>query len=381
MNLGTGHHMRTEKLLCSSFRASKSNCTRCGDLCPVDAIHIADNGPEIDERCIDCGVCFSACPNGAFQITGRDDDAIIGEIKKKLPEKESSAFSISCERGDSSSDIILPCLGRLTERLLLELIHLSAPPVEIVQPDCSQCPSVKASANLDTVLGRVDYLLEMTGVEKHKLRKKNIPLGPPMEVPEKPLSRRFFLGAIGAKAIEAAVKAIPDVGYHGSGKEIAFRDALLSRPENLKRSSLLSCLKRFAAVNSVVAPSKDFLCAEVSINHRCTGCAVCATLCTEGAIIKQETKEHFALSFRAGLCTNCRVCLHNCAAGAVRIKKDVRLDLLLDESDIRLFKAAKNNCHMCGQRFIGTGTEICPLCTDRTKKQNVLVRTLTAVGG
>lgn len=381
MNLGTDHHMRTEKLLCSSFRASNSNCTRCEDLCPVDAIHLADNGPEIDDRCIDCGVCFSACPNGAFQITGKDDDAVIAEIKKKLPKKEPEVVSISCERGDSSSDLILPCLGRLTERLLLELIHLHAQPVEILRPDCSQCPSAKASVNLDTVIGRADYLLAMTGMEKHKLRKKDIALGPPMEVPEKPFSRRYFLGAIGAKAVETAVKAIPEVGHHGSEKEIAFREALSSRPESLKRSSLLRCLKRFATVNSVVAPSKDFFCAEISINHKCTGCGVCAALCPTGAIIKQETEEHFALSFRAGLCTNCRVCLQTCAAGAVRIKQDVRLDLLLDASDTRLFQAAKIACLLCGQRFIGTGTEICPLCTDRSKKQNVLVRTLTAVGG
>jgi energy-converting hydrogenase B subunit K len=376
MNMITGCNIRAEKLLCSVFRVPNSNCELCQKLCPQDAVGLSDKGPEISDRCDDCGVCFAACPNGAFRIEGRDDKSILNEIKDTMDRNDSNVFSISCTRGDSSSDLILPCLGRLSEALLLEPVRAGVAAIEILQPPCPECPSVKGAGYLTKTLLRTRQLFEMIGLEKEAIRVKNIALQPFKEIPEKSLSRRFFLGSIGVKAMQKAASAIPGLGHEGDKKKETFREALVSRPENSKRVQLLELLKEFTPKNTITIAAKDAILAEITVNKNCTACGTCATLCPTGAIIRKETESSFYLDFRAAKCTNCRLCLKTCASGAIRMNKEVLLNHLFDETEATLFEASKKECFECGAPFIDGDSHICPLCFDRSNKQNKLVHNL-----
>ena len=45
-------------------------CTKCAQVCPVDAIPIANNLAYIDPvKCIACGKCVPVCPTGAILAT------------------------------------------------------------------------------------------------------------------------------------------------------------------------------------------------------------------------------------------------------------------------------------------------------------------------
>lgn len=373
-------HMLIEASLCPQFRSSKSDCALCADSCPVGAIDIGENGAEIKGGCINCGACFSVCPNGAFRIKERDDRIIIRELRSKSGTgvHGTKVFRISCEKGDASSDLTVSCLGRLTEVLLLWPIRAGAQAVEIAQPACKDCPSVKAVSHLSDIIRRTLYLYEMLGIERDRIYIKEVPQQGSTKSSEKSVSRREFLGALSKNA----AAAIPDFENKEDENGEDFRDVIHKRHENPKRALLLESLRDFSheagTLNTVYADSKDSILAEVEVTAECTACGVCAAVCPTGAIIQIRTEDHFSLNFRPDLCTNCKVCVTACMHKAVSIKGSVLLNLLLQQKEMRLFEGKKKACSLCRMDFIdkGAGSVICPLCLDRHRRQMAAIENL-----
>ena len=374
------HNMLIEASLCSRFRTPKSGCSMCADLCPVDAISISDKGPEITGECTDCGVCLSVCPNGAFRMKGSSDEKIIGEIRKKTG---NSVFSITCQRGYAGADLLVPCLGRLTEAMLLEPIRAGVSNIEISRPECEGCPNSKASSNIDRIINNVSAVYGMAGIEKDRLIIKRIPLQPLSKMPEKAVSRREFFSAFRAKAAEVAVTSLPDVGTEREEKE-TFIGAIAKKAENFKRKLLIRALEGFPSSKETRMPSTGAMLAEIEVSSGCTGCGVCATLCPAGALTQKQENGKFYLSFKPALCVNCRVCAETCMPGAIKIKDAARLNYLMENAEIGLFETERKTCSICGLDFVQTageaqtsefgGSDICPLCISRHKKQMAFIQ-------
>ncbi len=411
--LVNNHHIMVEISLCSRFRTPKSDCSLCADVCPANAIEISDRGAEIKEGCIDCGVCYSACPSGALRIKGRDDHKIIGEIKDTLKRKledekikrdeernftisQPLNFSISCNHGVAKADLVLSCLSRLTEVLLLEPVRIGISGIEILRPSCDDCPSAKASPQLEKVIQQTRYLYELIGLRNvlHVTRCAFSPLRPGTQIlasagtEPKILSRRELFKSLGVKAAGIAADSIPAIEQKDKGNGEVFREAIQNRPENLKRTLLSESIKGFVSENppsppfskggkgGFEVPSKEALLAELEVTSGCTGCGVCATLCPTGAIIQKITEDRFYLYFRPDLCTNCEVCVKTCMPHAVNIKEKVLLNLILEQGERRIFEAGKKKCLVCRLDFIGSSDNICPLCINNHKKQMATIQSL-----
>ncbi|MCL4456459.1 MAG: 4Fe-4S dicluster domain-containing protein [Nitrospirae bacterium] len=375
------HHILIEASLCSRFRTPKSECALCADSCPAGAIDISEEGSEIKAGCMDCGVCISACPNGVFRMKERDDEKIIAEIREKSGKEK--VFGISCQRGDNSADLMVPCLGRLSEAMLLEPIKAGVLNIEISRPECGGCPNSKASSNIDRIINNVSAVYGMAGIEKDRLIIKRIPLQPLSKMPEKAVSRREFFSAFRAKAAEVAVTSLPDVGTEEE-KE-TFIGAIARKPENFKRKLLIYALDGFSSSKETNVPSTDAMLAELEVSSGCTGCGVCATLCPAGALTQKQEDGKFSLSFKPALCVNCRVCEETCLPKAVKIKETARLNYLLEDAEIKVFETERNACSVCGMDFVAAteslqisgepGTnDICPLCVSRHKKQMAFIQ-------
>ncbi|MBI3592674.1 MAG: hypothetical protein HY099_04240 [Nitrospirae bacterium] len=387
----TNHNLQVEASLCSRFRTPKSGCSLCADICPADAISISDKGPEMTGVCIDCGICSSVCPNGVFRIKEGGDEEIVGEMNRaaeRYDREEARVFRISCERGDGKAELLVPCLGRLTETLLLEPIRIGFSRIDVIRPDCSECPNSKASSHIDGIINRVFAIYEMVNIEREKLAIQRIPLQPRAKRPEKPVSRRELFSALRTKAVEAAATSLSEIGSKGDVEEQTFLEAIGKKPGNLKRMLLLKALGKFAPAREVNIPSEEAIVAEIEVSPQCTACSVCATLCPTGALTQRWNDEQFCLSFKPSLCTKCRVCAETCMPKAISIGETARLNHLMEDKEIRVFEAGRKQCSLCRMDFVqsrgsrqsseggppGLPPDICPLCIDRHKKQMAFIQ-------
>jgi len=69
----------------------------CVDVCPVDAIKIVDNYPEIDaEECVGCGLCEKACPKNLITIIPKKAPVIVKCWCKSSPKETQSICTLGC---------------------------------------------------------------------------------------------------------------------------------------------------------------------------------------------------------------------------------------------------------------------------------------------
>lgn len=61
---------------------------------------------------------------------------------------------------------------------------------------------------------------------------------------------------------------------------------------------------------------------------------------------------------------------------AINIKESALLNLLVKQKELKLFEGKRKACAICNLDFIDNGSEICPLCMDRHKRQMSAVETL-----
>ena len=376
-----------EPSLCSRFRTPKSGCSQCADVCPSGAISLTAEGPDVSASCSGCGICFSVCPNDVFSLKKRGDEQILDEIIQAAKGDRGAGreFRISCEHGDSTADLLVPCLGRLTEALLIEPVRSGFLRVSLLRPECSICPNAKASSHIDRTIERASALFDMLNLEGERLAVRSMPLQPLAKRPEKAVTRRELFSTFRTRAAEVTAAALPE-GCGTSGPiDRTFLEAMGRRAVHSKRGLLLSQLRAFEPGKEVSVPAEQAMLATIAVSSGCSACGVCATLCPSGALSQRWEEKQFILTFLPSLCGNCRICMETCLPKALTIENTTRLNGLLEDKAKTVFAAERKTCPLCRMNFAqpiedprgvanvsGLG-DTCPHCLEKQKKQMAFI--------
>jgi coenzyme F420-reducing hydrogenase delta subunit/formate hydrogenlyase subunit 6/NADH:ubiquinone oxidoreductase subunit I len=132
-----------------------SRCTVCGSLCPYDAISKDHENNKIIldiEKCQVCGICASACPARAIDTIYYDRESLLNYLRKVKPQYKSDTLVVMCKGSapDFSqvgklfgvNDFVplsVPCVGRISEELLLGMLAEGMKSINILACDEDYC--------------------------------------------------------------------------------------------------------------------------------------------------------------------------------------------------------------------------------------------------
>lgn len=341
---------------CTRFRYRYSQCQRCLDLCPYEAITLSDEGARLDEsRCRNCGLCVAACHTGAWVSDSFKPIDLLRQAIR-LPE-----FKVACAPSQLAADAIVPCLGALTPGFLAYLSKRRIPLILLGTAHCAQCDHAPKGAEA------LASHLEAAEVLRQAAEEPDQPWLPVKIVAEDSTAKaeqtvssarrqlfRRFIGR-GIDAVAAAPAAAVPVPNR------AIRAGAYALTE--ERELLQIILTRKDGGSVPISWHESLPLMQLSLQAGCTNCEACFRACPTGALKIVETAETWQLIFQFDRCVACAVCLEVCQPRVLAY--EVQFDARPEQPARMLHRLHKQRCMRCERYFVAPEPRAqCPICDD-----------------
>lgn len=306
---------------CLRTRFQGSSCTRCAEECPAEAIRLEPGKIILDQkRCVGCLACTAVCP--AEALVGCDSRLAAAPAKVIA----GKAVCLCCEKGiRTGEEIILPCLGALSEGHLVAFAARSREDVCLYLARCTDCrgsfvPEILARRLqvLEGKLGRdgLTSLIRLITEEEEAGQAAAA-------------SRRSFFRAFWDISIHAATETITTLQAeanpgerhahkHQPARLTLLRQALADSGEEATRLAILSFFFT------------------LTVNTECNFCGGCAGMCPTGALKNTREDEVKRLQFDWTRCSGCGLCLEFCRKKAIRLTSGRNPESLGTELEVLL---------------------------------------------
>ena len=353
--------------LCKRVRFTHSDCQRCLDFCPENAITFGP-GPIINERCSDCGLCQTACPTEVFQSEVHTDQHHLNKIsrsvgKDPVPGKKQRSF-FHCQQAERQhrDSLPIPCLGSVTENFILGAALLGLDEIVLTKGDCSRCRLKRGEQLFINSVDAFRALSKSIALENFTLNLKE-----EQKEGEVTSSRRSFFARISGKQ-EDEIESAPDSKHRAMrtdpGSAQTPKNGTRASP---KRQFLRTLLQKAAPNESAsVAYEQSFPWGTIKIDeNNCVTCGICVAVCPTGAISRRTEDQQLSHYLVASLCTNCRLCEEACPQNVISFAQEFPLsDALKDEANA-ITKISLNACLICGEVIPVREGQICTTCDKR----------------
>lgn len=362
--LNSAPNTRAVPELCKRVRFRKSTCRTCSDICPEHAISL-NPGPTISGSCSDCGLCEIACPTEALRNELRTDRQLLAEARSLLLSEpaggRAKVLSVGCHRAqlEKARGIRVPCVGSVSENILLGAALLGFDEVVLIKGRCAECRWKQGEEILAHSIHRSKALLEMGGLNRVSVRIEDTERSSHDALP-----RRELFTSIGRSLRKHMVVIL----HH---EEKAIREAVgtasASEACAAPRREHLSTLLRQGPLDGSAAPHEEwFPWARVVIDEwRCCACGICTHLCPTAAISQERQTGCEVIGFRCSLCTNCGLCQEACPEGAIRFQEKISLADAVDDERHVLALVGTSDCCACGDTIPAGRKKLCATCEKR----------------
>lgn len=366
---------------CMLVRNRNAECLACAAVCTTGAISRTENGISIDpERCIGCGTCASVCPTCCLEPLNPTD----GELSERLARAlgfGAKRIAVICKTAmervaqncgnmrwqlnDGTDVIVVECLGRAEESLLVEAVVRGAERITLISDSCSSCAHVAGGTLCDEICASTKELLSAfeSSARIERTHASTIAIHPAPSTPSlgasapKDEAKQEAEARFASASREACQSrdGDADCGSLGSPCSSSPHAAAASRidratpphlahvqsdgtlPHHLpeRRLRLYNCLKRLGKPRKEEITTR--LWGQVSINDDlCQSCRMCMVFCPTGALSRfDDGNGAFGVEHRPALCVQCRMCESICPEGAIGVSDSVSLDTFLSGRKVR----------------------------------------------
>lgn len=377
---------------CLNNRHAAAACRRCVEACPVDAIAIGTQLPDLDpERCVHCGACTPVCPTDA--VAG--SDVLERRLIETCAAVDAPAITLTCSLHphptphDPLAVVIRHgrCLAAVNSEQLLAVAGHGARTVGLDLSWCTECTigtaadvavtnAETANALASLVTARPGPPVVLYGLPGSTDSASADPIDQPTVIDSRraPMSRRGMFASLRARAtstIERSQQSPPPPlrRVRGPLPNRLPQSIPVSRQRLLDRLASMTTTNGHDPRPARAITASDVPLADVIVDQeRCSGCGMCAQYCPTGALSFSISEAHgdestsFTLGFRANVCIDCGLCAIACPESAVTFGSEITADALHSPTWSTVASAPLVACASCGLPTAGSSGEVEPRC-------------------
>lgn len=334
-------NIHIEPNLCTKVISPLSQCSKCVDICPLDSIAINDTKIELDENCVNCGLCTAVCPTKALQLQKPSLNELVAEAKKKC--ETNGYIYIQCERNkieeNGVSTITVPCLGAVPKEIWMALAT-DCDNLTIYNPEsaCSKCELTtgeevwKKEVSLGKAFAGKEIPIHTQVKHKKKIAAYDVERRELFstlfsEVKSKnKLAIKELLGASQTLSRREKYQNTPETKMKKEWEH--FSKILAEKITNESSFPYMNQRKLFLKelkTNKQLQDRKDVLLPVMT--EDCSYCSACAILCPTDALQKIENDGYTAMTLTPYKCIECNLCVDICYYKAVTLTEQKNREL------------------------------------------------------
>jgi Pyruvate/2-oxoacid:ferredoxin oxidoreductase delta subunit len=342
---------------CVRYRYRYSECRRCADACPHDAVRLSDEGVGLDPaRCQGCALCTVACRTEALVPANLPRIDLLRQAAGK------PRFSFACAPSGLAADALVPCLGALDAGTFAYLVSRGVAVDLRGSAHCGECEhGAKGAEQLALNLDALEVLRRAAGSENWAAVALTAPAVREQgaKVTDHRPSRRQFLRRVAGKGVQS-------VTANDSPQPAPLKAVRAARAYGTSQRELLQSLWPPQSAQGDALESHPALpVADLALKPGCTRCEACARVCPTGALQVTESTLAWSLEFQFSRCVGCGVCAEACQPDVLVPRESAAAATLAQRSAVKLLALPKRRCARCDRFFVAAdAAELCPVCSD-----------------
>ena len=352
---------------CTPVQHRRSTCRKCIEACPVEAITYHERKLTVDHvACVGCGACTTVCPTEAIISLEPNANALMGAALRSMRNNDGLAV-VACERicaRDAVKDehfAQVPCLCRVHESMLADLVAFGAKRLMLVDGGCSNCKLRSCDKVTADVVASTEEMLSRVGSTVRVERVSEFPADFEREEAGTIGEQRraaFEDARVSSKdVLGRAFKLFAKQETQSSKMSATVVQALgidLDDPEPLaprRQEKLVDALFKIGEANgalpdpfaaydpkaegeaegtvgaesAAVMKSRFFGMLEFR-DDRCNQCGICAVVCKHDALVRSKRKtpdgKNYFVEFTPSKCVQCALCQDACFRKALTVKDE-----------------------------------------------------------